>query len=317
MDVHSQTDSDPPRREIRDVALLDLTGSQADAALEGVTRISHVATILVPHRLLPKLSSIPMDCVAATIPVADNARVRVFSGQITLSGEALANPDGRGEEMLVVAGQLIVTSPVQKVGFSELVVLGQLIAPTGSETALGAGLSRLSGQLVYYPYVEGARMRVLTSSAISGEALANASGDPSDVLLTPGVLVVTSPVQHVGYQQVLVLGTLVIPRDTDPAVVARLTAVTGQVVTYAAKPRVFDGHDHFSAGFFELFDEPMTLVLDGSFSFDQDIAPALLREKVAAIVLDGQMRAPKRLVPVLQMLCIARDGKIVADDEPE
>jgi len=170
---------------------------------------------------------------------------------------------------------------------------------------------------MYYPYVEGARVRALTSSAVSGEVLVNASGDASDVLLAPGALVVTSPIQRIGYQQVLVFGTLVIPKDTDPALLARLTAVGGQIVTYTAQPRVFDGRDHFSAGFFELFDEPMTLVLDGHFSFDQDIAPALLREKVAAIVLDGKMRAPKRLVPMLQMLCIARDGKILADDEPE
>jgi hypothetical protein len=39
-------------REIRNVALLDLTGAQAAAALDGVTRIANVATILVPESLL-------------------------------------------------------------------------------------------------------------------------------------------------------------------------------------------------------------------------------------------------------------------------
>ena len=49
----------PPEHEaheIRNVALLDLTGAQADSALDGVTRISHVSAILVPESLLPKLS---------------------------------------------------------------------------------------------------------------------------------------------------------------------------------------------------------------------------------------------------------------------
>src|SRR5438094_10166569 len=108
-------------REIRDVALLDLTGAQAASALEGVTRISHVAAILVPESLVLRLTSIPMDRVAATIPVPDGRRTKVFTGQITLSGEALANADGQDNDMLVIAGQLIVTSPVHKIGYAEMV----------------------------------------------------------------------------------------------------------------------------------------------------------------------------------------------------
>jgi hypothetical protein len=304
-------------REIRDVALLDLTGAQAASALEGVTRISHVAAILVPESLIPRLTSIPMDRVAATIPVPDGRRAKVLAGQITLSGEALANADGHDNEMLVVAGQLIVTSPVQKIGYAEMVILGQVIAPIGSETAIGAGVSRLSGQVLYYPYVEGARTRVLSGGAVSGETLANVNGQEGDVLLVNGNLVVTSPIRRVGYQQVVAIGHVVVPEGTDQADLDRITTVGGQVATYTAPPRVFDGKDHFSAGFFELFDKPITLVLDGTFSFDVDIPPELLRQKVATIVLDGRIRAPRPLVPMLQMLCVVRDGKIEATDEPE
>jgi hypothetical protein len=304
-------------REIREVALLDLTGAQAGSALEGVTRISHVAAILVPESLLSRLSSIPMDNVAATIPVPDGRRARVFAGQITLSGEALANTGGDNTDLMVIAGQLIVTSPVQHVGYSQLVVLGQVIAPMGSETAIGAGITRLSGQVIYYPYVEGATTRLLTSSAVSGESLANLNGQPTDVLLATSNLVVTSPIQGIGYQQVVAIGHAVVPEGTDPSLLARITATGGQIVTYHARPRVFDGKDHFSAGFFELFDEPITLVLDGSFSFDEDISPELLRQKVATIIMDGKLRAPRRLIPVLQLLCVVRDGKIESTDAAE
>jgi hypothetical protein len=305
-------------REIRDVALLDLTGVNSAAALEGVTRITRVATILVPESLLPRLSSIPMDRVAATVPVRDGQRTRVMSGQILLSGEALAGPDEtQSDDMLVIVGQLILTSPLKKVGYRDLVVLGQVIAPSGSETALGAGLNRLSGQVVYYPYVEGAIVRTLTSSTVSGEALANSGGQPGDILLAASQLVVTSPIQRLGYQQVLAVGHLVVPSATSAELLPRLVSVGGRVVTSSGPVRVFEGKDHFSAGLFELFDEPITLVLDGSFSFDDDVAPDLLRRSLSAIVLDGKIAAPRRLVPMLQLLCIARDGKIESFDDQD
>jgi hypothetical protein len=175
----------------------------------------------------------------------------------------------------------------------------------------------MTGKITYYPYTEGAKIRVLSSGAVSGEALANASGEPTDVLLATGQLVVTSPIRRLGFQQIITLGPLVVPKDIDSGMLDRFTTVNGQIVFYTAPPRVFDGKDHFSAAFFELFDEPITLVLDGKYTFDEDIEPALLRQKVAAIVLDGKLVAPRRLVPMLQMLCIVRDGKIQASDEPE
>jgi hypothetical protein len=219
--------------------------------------------------------------------------------------------------MLVIAGQLILTSPVKKVGYADLVVLGQVIAPSGSETALGAGLNRLSGQVVYYPYVEGASVRTYSSSTVSGEALANSGGQPTDILLATSQLVVTSPIQRLGYQHLVGVGHLVVPSATSAELLPRLVSVGGQVVTSSGPVRAFEGKDHFSAGLFELFDEPITLVLDGSFSFDDDVAPDLLRRSVSAIVLDGKIAAPRRLVPMLQLLCIARDGKIESFDDQD
>jgi hypothetical protein len=305
-------------REIRNVALLDLTGANSAAALDGVTRISHVAAILSPESLLSRLSSIPMEHVAATVPVRDGQRTRVMSGQIILSGDALANPgDEQSADMLVIAGQLILTSPVTRIGYRDLVVLGQVVAPQGSEAALGSGLSRLSGQVVYYSYAEGGNVRVMASQAVSGEALLNAGGEPTDILFATGQLVVTTPIDRLGYHQVIGVGHVVVPGATAPEVLSRFTSVVGQVATWSAPPRVFDGKDHFSAGFFELFESPITLVLDGKYTFDEDVAPELLRKTVAGIVLDGKISAPRRLLPMLQMLCIARDGRIQSFDDDE
>jgi hypothetical protein len=170
---------------------------------------------------------------------------------------------------------------------------------------------------MYYPYVDGANVRVLMGGAVSGEAFANASGEATDMLLSIGPLVVTSPISRLGYGQVMAFGPVVVSRDTPSELLERIVALSGQLVTYTPPVRVFDGKDHFSAGFFELFEQPITLVLDGKFSIDEDVTPELLRHKVAGIVLDGKLTAPRRLVPMLQVLCIARDGRISATDEPD
>jgi hypothetical protein len=301
-------------REIRHVALLDLTGAAAATALEGVTRISNVAAILVPESLLPKLSSIPMEDVAATVPIPDGRRVRVFTGQIVLSGDALAAPPDGTEETLVVTGQLILTSPALSVG-RDVVVLGQVVAPAGSETALGLSLRRLTGQVSYYPYTQGARVHVRAGGAMGGEALANPAGQPGDVLLVSGTLVLTGPVDRIGYEQVVVLGNVLVPRGSEAQVTGHVHSQDGRVIVYDAPPRVFDGRHTLSAGYFELLDAPITLVIDGKITIDNDVTPEHIRGKVAGLVFDGKLVAPRNVIPALQVVALALDGKISASDE--
>jgi hypothetical protein len=308
----------PSRREIREVALLDLTGANAEQALAGVTRIADVAAILVSESLLAKLSSIPMEHVAATVPVPDGSHPRVFTGQVLLSGEALAIPENDPSDILVVTGQLVITSPVERVGYKQLIVMGQILAPVGSETALGAGLTRISGQLIYYPYTPGANLRVQTGSVrLTAADLANPHGQPTDILLCVGQLVISGSVDTIGYRHVLTVGQVIAPRGTENVLAGRVLPLLGETVYYDAPPRVFNGKDVFYGAFFELLDEPITLVLDGRFVFDDDVSPDVLKQKVAAIVLDGRIVAPRRLVPLLQVLTIARNGSITASDAVE
>jgi hypothetical protein len=242
--------------------------------------------------------------------------VRVFTGQIVLSGEALAGPPDGRDETLVVTGQLILTSPVTNAG-SEVVVLGQVVAPLGSETGLGLSLRRLSGQVMYYPYSEGARVLVREGGATSGEALANSGGLPTDVLVITGTLVLTSPVDSIGYQHVVVLGSALAPRGAESSLVGRVQPLGGRLITYDAPPRVFDGKYSLSAGYFELLDAPITLVIDGKCTIEEDVSPELIRQKVAGLVLSGKVVAPRRAIPALQVVALALDGKISASDEPD
>src|SRR5215210_8089421 len=86
-------------REIANVGVLDLSAMESPEALDGVRRITNVGVILVPQPLIQKLSTIPMANVGTTIPVPVGVKLRAFTGETILSGEALANEDGDPNEV--------------------------------------------------------------------------------------------------------------------------------------------------------------------------------------------------------------------------
>jgi hypothetical protein len=302
---------------INDVALLDLTPMSSAEELAGITRISDVAVMLVPQSLMPAVVGIPMDDVAMVVPVPDGVEVRVHTGALVMGGEALAAPEAENAA-LIVTGTLILTSPVPRVAFRQVVVMGLVLAPHGSESALGAGLTRVTGSVDYYPYVEGQEVKVSTGQLrAGGEVLANPAGGADDILVVAGQLIVTGPVATVGYRRIVVAGQVLAPRDSQP-VLGPAVIVKGQLVWYTGQPRFFLGTERFGRSFFELLDQPLHLVLVGRFEIDPDVPPALLRDKVEEITLVGKLIAPRGLVGVLQLLTTERVGEItVAEDASE
>ena len=71
------------------------------------------------------------------------------TGQLRADGEFLANPTGGPDDILVVAGQLIVTGPVATVGYRRVIVAGQMLAPRDAQAVLGPALV-VKGQLAWY-----------------------------------------------------------------------------------------------------------------------------------------------------------------------
>jgi hypothetical protein len=304
--------------EVKDVALLDLTPLTSAEDLAAVTRIRDVAIVLVPETLMSAVVGIPMDDVAMVIPVPDGVEVRNHTGALVMGGEALAGPAVENA-ILIVTGTLILTSPVQQVSYRQVIVTGLVLAPHGSEPALGAGLTRVIGSVDYYPYAEGQEVKVSTGQLrAGGEELANPAGGPDDILVVAGQLVVTGPVTKVGYRRIVVAGQLLAPRESQP-VLGPVATVKGQLAWYTGQPRFFIGRDRLGRSFFELVDQPLTMALVGRFEIDPDVPAELLREKVQEITLVGKLIAPRQLVGVLQLLTTEKVGKIMAaedDDEP-
>jgi hypothetical protein len=303
-------------REITNVGVLDLSAMESPEALDNVRRITNVGVILAPRPLLQKLSQIPMVNVGTTIPIPAGAKVRAFTGATVLSGEALANENGDPDEVLLVTGSLAITSPVHKVGYAEFIVSGSLIAPEGSEAGLGAGLTRMTGGLSYYPYSEGSQVRVRTGfQRMSGADLANPAGQETDILLVLDTLSVSGPVERLGYQHIVVTGTMVAPPDSEAAFSGRVTTLGGEIVYTSARPRVLSGRDELSQAFFEYLDDPVLLIISGRCTFADDVTPEVLKQKVGGIILTGRITAPRALVPLIQVLTLAKTGRISASDE--
>lgn len=315
-DVRNMGVASAAAREITNVGVLDLSGMESPDALDGVRKITNVGVILVPQPLLQKLSTIPMTNVGTTIPVPAGAKLKAFTGETILSGDALANSDGSPDDVLIVTGELAITSPVTKVGYGQFIATGEVIAPEGSEAALGAGITRLTGELTYYPYTEGSAVRARVGfQQVSGEDLANPAGQPTDILLVIGTLAVTSPVERLGYQHLVVVGTLVAPPGSEAALAGRVTTLGGQIVYSSARPRAFTGRDQFARAFFEYLDEPILMILTGRTTFEDDVTPDILKQKVGGIILTGRITAPRLLVPLIQALTLAKTGRISASDD--
>jgi hypothetical protein len=305
----------PSRGAIKGVPLLDLTGMRSPEDLAEISSIEKVALILVPESLAGALARIPTSSVASIVAVPDGADVQVHTGSVIMGGEALASPR-RGNAVLIVTGALVLSSPVHEVAFRQIVVTGMVLAPHGSEAALGAGLTRVTGSVQYYRHVEGQRFRSFTGQTqLSGETLQNAGGNPADILFLAGQTVVTGPVPEVGFQHVVAAGQLLAPREAEAALAPVLT-VDGQLVWYPGRPRFFMGEDRFGRDFLELIDEPLAIGLVGRFTFDEDVSPDLLRAKISTIILVGAITAPRSILGVLQLLTTDRYGTItVAPDE--
>jgi len=221
---------------IENLGILDLIDKKPED-LSAVTRIQNVGAILAPEALSGALINIPQKNVGMIVTIPPTSgKIKRLTGQLTVDGEVFANRSGSPEDMLIIAGQIIITSEIEAVGFKDVIVAGQIVAPKKAEKALVGAVSQLTGQIVYY----------------SGET-----------------------------------------------------------------PRLFVGEDTFSKSFLELIDGKMSMVLIGNFEFSSDVDAATLKQKVEEIVLIGNLRVPKELAPLVQLLAVVKMGNIIVKENTE
>ena len=301
------------RRVISGDAVADFSHLTSPEELAAIARIENVATVIVPQSLAAAYARIPTAGVAATVFVPDSANIRVHTGSLTVSGDGL----GVADDVLVVIGMLVITSPVTGEVPRQVIVVGQVLAPRGSEAVLGRVLGGGAGSVSYYRYTEGQDFKVLSGQVkLSGAMLANPAGEVSDILIAAGQVIVTGPVETVGYAQVIVAGQLIAPQASRDLLEPRIQ-ITGQAAWYRADdPRVILEDIRVGPDFFRLLDHPVSLVLLGDMTVAPGVSEDAVREKIADIILLGDITAPPELVPVFQVLTTEAFGDIRAADGP-
>jgi hypothetical protein len=301
------------QRVISGQGLVDFRHLTSADDLAGISRIEGVGAVIVPESLAGAFQRIPQEEVGAVVYVPDGANVRVHTGALMVGGDGL----GAADDVLVVIGLLVITSPLTGEVPRQVRVVGLVLAPWGSEHALGPALAGGVGSVQYYRYHQGQDFKMLSGQVkLSGAVLANPAGQPEDILLAAGQVVITGPVTSVGYSQVIVAGQVIAPAASRDLLEPRMQA-QGQSAWYRGEePRIIIEDTRLGPDFFRLLDHRVTLVVLADLAIASGVTEAALREKVTDIVLFGDLTAPAELVPVLQVLAADAFGTIRADDGP-
>ena len=267
--------------------------------------------VVVPHSLAAAYAAISTSDVASTIYVPGQANVRVHTGALVVGGDGL----GRADDVLVVIGMLVITSPVTEPVPQRIYAIGSILAPQGSAPLLGPALAGGTGGVSYYSHREGQEIKVLSGQVrLSGTMLANPAGQPDDLLIAAGQVVVTGEVATLGYRRVIVAGQLAAPAASRDAIEPAVE-IQGQVGWYAgADPRIFNSDTSLGPDFFRLLDQPVSLVAFGDLAIADGVTETMMRDKITGLVLFGDATAPPGLVGMLQVLATDAFGDIRAGD---
>ncbi|HYK30413.1 MAG TPA: hypothetical protein VEV63_00575 [Streptosporangiaceae bacterium] len=310
-DVMNENEATKERVVVSDQQVADFSHLTGPEQLSAISRIEDVALVIVPKSLAAAYAAIPSSDVASTIYVPDGANVRVHTGVLLAGGDGI----GAADDVLIVTGMLIITSPVTGPVPQQIHVVGSVYAPRGSEAALGPALAGGTGAVSYYPSADGQDIKVLTGQArLSGAMLANPAGQADDVLIAGGQVVVTGEVTTVGYRQLLIAGQMAAPAASRDVIEPRVQ-VQGQACWYVGDdPRAFFDDTSLGPDFFRLLEHPVSLIVFGDLTITEGVTEAVMREKITGISLFGDATAPAGLVGILQALTTDAFGAIRAAD---
>ena len=222
------------------VGLLDLTGVHSIDDLATMGHIRAVGTALVPEAFFARFTTLPIGGVGdlVLIPTPVGGKIKVRKGHIQMSGEALASGTGNPTDILVINGRLAITSPVRAVGYQQIIVVGQLLAPASSRPVLEAALSCLIGEGLYYRDPS----CLFTTDTSFERAFFDLLDEPTNLILLGHTTLesdVTVELLRAKVAAITLVGTLTAPKSLIP--VLQLLATTNVGTIEAEKSRTAHG----------------------------------------------------------------------------
>ena len=199
-------------------------------------------------------------------------------------------------------------TPEDLSGISSITEVGCILIPPYLAPALMRIHMENVGAIIPVPEGENIKLRI-GQTYLTGEALA--SGGAEDTLYVIGQLFITSPVTSVGYKEISVHGQMFAIRGSESALGSKLGSVQGQTFYLPAGARTLMGDESLGQEFLDLLPAPTAFVVMGTLTIEDDVTLELLKSKVTEFVLMGQIRVPKTLHALVQVLTVEKMGEIV------
>ena len=176
-------------------------------------------------------------------PYADGQQIKVLSGHVKLSPAMLANAAGRPDDILVVAGQVVVSGEVTTVGFGTVIIAGQLAAPAASRDVLEPAIES-QGQAAWY---ESRNPRVFNGDVRLGPDFLRLLERPTALVVLGDLIVadgVTEDALREKISALTVFGDVIAPAGLVGVVQFLAADVFGDIVTSdEARDRAGHGPD--------------------------------------------------------------------------
>ncbi|MCW3095986.1 MAG: hypothetical protein JWL77_1604, partial [Chthonomonadaceae bacterium] len=138
---------------------------------------------------------------------------------------------GDPEKILVLVGQLFITSVVQSVGYKGIHATGQIFATRGSESALIAKLIHIHGQVFYLP----ANPRVFMGEESIGEAFLELLSEPTPLVIMGNLTIekeVSAELLKSKISEIVLMGQLHVPKALLPLAQVLTKDKMGEIKTY-------------------------------------------------------------------------------------
>ncbi len=191
---------------------------------------------------------------------------------------------------------------------SRLENIGTILVPENLLDSLMNISMKNVGSII--PIPSGEKYKIRTGQ-ITLSANFLASGEEDTLLILSGQIILKETPSRVGFKGLHINGQLIAPESSKDVLEQAIDRSSGQILYYQGKnPKTLTGEQSFSRKFFELIEEPVTLILVGNSKIEGSIPDDLLREKVADLIVVGELKAEEEVVPVLQFLSSSVTGEI-------